>query len=45
MADIAVVFGWAPRDMDLMTIEELGRWWHKARARAGADNPNGGKSG
>lgn len=33
MADIAVVFGWAAHDMDRMTIEELGRWWHKARAR------------
>lgn len=37
MADIAVVFGWSPRDMDPMTIEELGRWWHKARARAQED--------
>lgn len=34
MADIAVVFGWSPDVMDRMSIEELGRWWHKARARA-----------
>jgi Phage P2 GpE len=38
MADIAVVFGWAPRDMEAMTLEELGRWWQKARARAPNDD-------
>lgn len=34
MADIATVFGWSPRDMDPMGIEELGDWWHRARARS-----------
>lgn len=33
MADIAIAFHWAPRDMDPMTLEELARWWAKARAR------------
>lgn len=41
MADLAVVFGWSPRDMDAMTIEELGRWWHKARARRPKEDPDG----
>jgi hypothetical protein len=34
MADIAVVFHWAPRDMDPMSLEELSRWWDHARCRA-----------
>lgn len=33
MADIAVAFHWAPRDMDPMPLEELARWWAKARSR------------
>lgn len=33
MADLAIAFHWAPRDMDPMTLEELARWWVKARAR------------
>lgn len=33
MADLAVVFHWAPRDMDPMTLEELARWHAKALAR------------
>jgi hypothetical protein len=36
MADLAVVFGWAPRDMDHMTLPELAGWWHRARARSPA---------
>ena len=34
MADIAVVFHWAPRDMDPMCLDELSRWWAKARHRS-----------
>jgi hypothetical protein len=41
MADIAVVFGWGPREMDPMTVEELARWWHKARARAQSERDDG----
>jgi len=33
MADLAVVFNWAPRDMEDMDIEELARWREKARVR------------
>lgn len=33
MADIAAVFGWAPRDMDPMSLPELSRWWAHARRR------------
>lgn len=42
MADIAVVFHWAPRDMDLMTPEELAGWWARARARAQRGNEDDG---
>lgn len=43
MADLAVVFGWSPRVMDLMSIEELAGWWHRARRRApaGRDEDDG----
>jgi len=41
MADLAVVFGWAPRDMEPMTIEELARWWHLARRRAASGRDEG----
>lgn len=41
MADIAAVFGWSPRDMDAMTLEELARWWHKARVRVQAQRDDG----
>lgn len=41
MADLAVVFGWSPRDMDPMSLEELARWWHKARARAKPEKDDG----
>ncbi|SFQ14605.1 Phage P2 GpE [Roseivivax halotolerans] len=33
MADLAVVFGWAPRDMDPMSLEELMRWHGHAGRR------------
>ena len=41
MADIAVVFHWAPRDMDPMTPEELARGWEKARRRAEPEEEDG----
>ncbi|WP_062560624.1 GpE family phage tail protein [Paracoccus aminovorans] len=34
MADLAVVFHWPPDALSGMSLEELGRWWAKARARA-----------
>ncbi|EWH00551.1 GpE family phage tail protein [Halomonas sp. BC04] len=33
MADIAMVFHWAPADMDPMTLEELIDWRERARQR------------
>ena len=41
MADIAVVFGWGPRDMDAMSLAELAGWWHRARARANVETADG----
>lgn len=34
MADLAVVFHWPPAALSGMSLEELGRWWAKARARS-----------
>lgn len=34
MADLAVVFHWPPESMSTMSLEELARWWAKARARS-----------
>lgn len=34
MADLAIVFHWSPESMNGMSLEELARWWAKARARA-----------
>jgi hypothetical protein len=31
MADIAVVFGWTPQDMDDFTLTELAEWRERAR--------------
>lgn len=33
MADLAIVFHWAPRDMDAMSLPELMAWRERARAR------------
>jgi len=33
MADIAIAFHWAPRDMDPMSLDELSGWWRRARDR------------
>ncbi|MBN2740061.1 MAG: GpE family phage tail protein [Rhodobacteraceae bacterium] len=41
MADIAVVFHWSPRDMDPMSVWELGDWWARARARSPSDQEEG----
>ncbi len=40
MADLAVVFGWRPADMDPMPLDELMRWHGHARNRS----PGGGDS-
>lgn len=42
MADIAVAFGWTPRDMDPMPPGELTSWWLKARARMPGDGEESG---
>lgn len=34
MADLAIVFHWPPAAMMGMSLEELARWWAKARVRA-----------
>jgi len=34
MADIAVVFGWTPRDMADFTLTELTEWRERARVRS-----------
>ncbi|MBO2927248.1 GpE protein [Pseudomonas sp. SLBN-26] len=37
MADIAVVFHWAPADMDGLTLTELTEWRERARLRSQPD--------
>lgn len=37
MADIAVIFHWAPDDMAPMTLDELMAWRERAKQRSGAD--------
>lgn len=37
MADMAVVFHWPLSEMDRLGLDELGRFWAKARARSGKD--------
>lgn len=39
MADIALVFGWAPCQMDGMELPELMRWRERARVRHEAKPP------
>ncbi|WP_082423651.1 GpE family phage tail protein [Pseudomonas sp. NBRC 111118] len=34
MADLAVVFHWAPADMDLLSVRDLMDWRERARARS-----------
>lgn len=33
MADLAIVFHWAPRDMDHMSLSDLMQWRDQARKR------------
>lgn len=37
MADLAVVFHWAPVDMDRLPISELMEWRERARVRSSTD--------
>ncbi|WP_448724283.1 GpE family phage tail protein [Pseudomonas farris] len=37
MADLAVVFHWAPTDMDQLGLQELMEWRERARVRSVAD--------
>ncbi|MBI5917802.1 MAG: GpE family phage tail protein [Nitrosomonadales bacterium] len=37
MADIAVIFGWAPAAMYPMSLPELMEWREQARKRSGAE--------
>ena len=37
MADLAVVFHWAPSDMDSLGLQELMEWRERARVRSSTD--------
>lgn len=37
MADLAVVFHWAPADMDQLSVQELMDWRERARIRSSSD--------
>lgn len=37
MADLAVVFHWAPADMNQLSLQELMEWRERARVRSAAD--------
>lgn len=37
MADLAVVFHWAPEDMDQLGLQELMEWRERARVRVSSD--------
>ncbi|MBD8236959.1 GpE family phage tail protein [Pseudomonas sp. MAFF 301514] len=37
MADLAVVFHWAPADMDQLGLNELMEWRERARVRSSTD--------
>ncbi|WP_460088200.1 GpE family phage tail protein [Pseudomonas sp. H1_B04] len=37
MADLAVVFHWAPADMDQLGLQELMEWRERARVRSNVD--------
>jgi hypothetical protein len=37
MADLAVVFHWAPADMNQLSLQELMEWRERARVRSVAD--------
>jgi len=38
MADLAVVFHWAPADMDKLGLQELMDWRERARVRSAGGN-------
>ncbi|YCH19842.1 GpE family phage tail protein [Pseudomonas sp. D1-3] len=38
MADLAIVFHWAPHHMDALTVTELMEWRERARVRSQADD-------
>jgi hypothetical protein len=38
MADLAIVFHWAPADMHSMSVAELVDWRERARSRCEPDN-------
>lgn len=37
MADLAVVFHWAPADMNTLGLQELMEWCERARVRSSTD--------
>jgi hypothetical protein len=37
MADLAVVFHWAPADMDTLGLQDLMEWRERARVRSSTD--------
>ena len=37
MSDLAVVFHWAPADMDQLGLKELMEWRERARVRSSTD--------
>lgn len=37
MADLAVIFHWAPADMDQLGLNELMEWRERARVRSSTD--------
>lgn len=37
MADLAVIFHWAPDHMDRLSLSDLMEWRERARQRSGAD--------
>ena len=37
MADLAVVFHWAPADMDRLSVQDLMDWRERARVRSGSN--------
>ncbi len=37
MADLAVVFHWAPADMDRLSLKELMEWRERARVRSSSN--------
>jgi hypothetical protein len=38
MADLAMVFHWAPADMDRLCLQELMDWRERARVRSASGN-------